>query len=422
MTGHFYRFAMLCVFTQMIVACGGGGSGDSAPAAQVTPPTPMPLAKGERILEIDVNQASDNDFAAAFNLANKIGMQSATLSLDWTLIDIGTNTGVSPTAPIFQTDPDLNFLAIANACYPNSNTRVSLTLRPITTLVTNLPDAISTLPFNDAAVIDRFKALIDFVYTQIPDLNLTSLVIGSEVDLNLTSDSQRSEYLEFYQSVSQYARDQYALLFPARPPLKISVEVTHRGLLDSATQTYYQQLNQSSDVIGVSYYPLQNGMVELPTIVHSDFDSLTALYPGKQLYFYQLGYPSGYYDMAAYAEYAAGNTSPMIGSSDLMQADFVGEVFSAWDEHINDIGLIDFTWLNDLSEAGVAETTADPAFGGTTNPAPEFVEFLRTLGLRTNAGLNGAMPGGSDKAAFSRLAQEASSRGWNDTGQVFTCL
>ncbi len=422
MTQEICRIVMLTLLAQMVLACGGGGSGETAPTPPMVPPTVSALAKGERILEIDVNQASDDDFSNAFNLANTIGMQSATLSLDWTLIDIGTNVGVNPPTPIFQTDPNLNFLAIANACYPNSNTLVSLTLRPITTLVANLPDAINTLPFNDAAVIDRFKALIDFVYTQIPNLTLTSLVIGSEVDLYLNSDTQRSEYLEFYQTVSQYARDQYLVAYPGKPPLKVSVEVTHRGLLDSATQTYYQQLNQFSDVIGVSYYPLQNGMVELPIIVHSDFDSLTALYPGKQLYFYQLGYPSGYYDVAAYPEYAAGNVSPMIGSSDIMQADFVEETFAAWDEHIDDIGLIDFTWLNDLSEAGVAETTSDPAFGGTANPAPDFVEFLRTLGLRTNAGLNGATPSGSDKAAFSRLTQETSARGWNNTGQVFTCI
>jgi len=69
--------------------------------------------------------------------------------------------------------------------------------------------------------------------------------------------------------------------------------------------------------------------------------------------------------------------------------------------------------MHDETEADVAATIANPAFGGLNNPPPDFVEFLRTLGLRTD--------GAVDKPAWSRLASGASARGWSDTGMQFTC-
>lgn len=415
-----FRVILTPLIAALAAGCGGSGGSTSEPAAAAPPPASGPVQRGSRLLEIDVTAAADGDFAGAFNLASSIGMQSISVSLDWTDIDIGTDSTTSPPVPVYQTDPDANFLAIANGCYPNSGTLVSLTLRPITTLIASRPAAIESLPFDDPQVIDRFEALIDFVYGQIPDLELSSLVIGSEVDLYLTSEARRAAYLAFYRAVSGYARDEYARRFPERPALKVAVETTHRGLLDAQTQRYYQDLNAFSDVVGVSYYPLEGGMVQPPSIVGADFDALVALYPGKPLYFYQLGYPSGYYDTAAYPELQSGTVSPVIGSSDEMQAAFVSETFDAWDAHATEIGLIDFTWLHDLSPDAVAATAAAPAFGGTSSPAPDFVEFLRTLGLRTATGPGGALDGG-DKTAFQRLREAASARGWTDTGQRLTC-
>ncbi|MFQ6006286.1 MAG: hypothetical protein ACE5OQ_12365, partial [Woeseia sp.] len=105
--------------------------------------------------------------------------------------------------------------------------------------------------------------------------------------------------------------------------------------------------------------------------------------------------------------------TPVINSSDTLQADFIKAVFSAWDVYASRIDLIGFTWMHDETEADVAVIVANPAFGGLTNPPPDFVEFLRTLGLRTDAAL--------DKPAWITLAGEAAARGWSDTGMQLTC-
>ena len=143
------------------------------------------------------------------------------------------------------------------------------------------------------------------------------------------------------------------------------------------------------------------------------FSDLLAHYSQKNLHFFQLGYPSGYYSTADYPEYAAGDVTPVIDSTAKLQADFIEAVFDSWDDHADRIDLISFTWMHDETEADVADITANPAFGGTSNPPPDLVEFLRTLGLRTDAAV--------DKPAWRTLAKEAAARGWSDTGFELTC-
>jgi hypothetical protein len=165
--------------------------------------------------------------------------------------------------------------------------------------------------------------------------------------------------------------------------------------------------------IGVSYYPLENGLLQDPSVVAQHFSDLLALYPHKNLHFFQLGYPSGYYATDAYPEYAASDVTPVIGSSAMLQSDFIEAVFDSWDEYAGRINLIGFTWMHDETEADVAAIAADPAFGGLDDPPPDFVEFLRTLGLRTDAA--------ADKPAWTTLANETAARGWSDTGFQLTC-
>ena len=88
-------------------------------------------------------------------------------------------------------------------------------------------------------------------------------------------------------------------------------------------------------------------------------------------------------------------------------------VFAAWDDHASRIDLIGFTWMHDETEADVAAITLDPAFGGLQNPPPDYVEFLRTLGLRTESA--------TDKPAWATLRDEAAARGWTDTGMTLIC-
>jgi len=339
-----------------------------------------------------------------------MGAESQTFSVDWNAIDLGSDGNGDP---IFAGGEGSELLALANACYPNSNTRISMMLRPITTLAKMAPPGFENLPFDSPAMIERFEQTLDQVFGLIPDLEITSLAIGSEIDLYLTTASLRDEWAVFYAAVAGYARDRYQALYPAKAPLLVTTEVSHKAMLDPALISYYMDLHSHSDSIGISYYPLENSLVQSPDRVALDFSDLVAQYGTKPLIFFQLGYPSGYFDAGAYDKLARGDVMPSIGSSETMQGDFIDAVFEAWDSHGDTIRLISFTWMNDETEADVAQTIANPAFGGGVTPTPEFVEFLRTLGLRTESG--------AAKAAFTRLASAASARGWADGGESFGC-
>ena len=321
--------------------------------------------KGARILGIDITMAQDNDYDAAFSIAKDIGVQEVGLFFNWDSIE---------TSPRKYDNP--NF-AIANTYYPAHNTMVSLTITPIHTNRLVVPDDLQHTNLDDPEMISRFTSMLDWVFTQIPDLDLHSLVIGSEFDVYFGTDKpQWVEYETFFKEVKAHIKK-------INPDIIVTAEVTFNGLTGDAKE-YAQSLNKYTDVIGVSYYPLNKDYtVKAPSVVHSDFDTLTTVYKGRIIYFYQLGYPS----------------STSLTSSQEKQKQFIKEVFKAWDQHASQIRLIDFTWLHDIPPEGVMECTQ---FYGVSDY--RFQEFLATLGLRTY--------NGKDKEALRALREEAKKRGW----------
>jgi hypothetical protein len=266
-------------------------------------------------------------------------------------------------------------------------------------------------------MISRFQQLLDYVFSQTNKLTFSSIVIGSECDLyfgaivppkalrlslfhnvgalnfglntfafsgdpaNFSYEdggTMWDQYRVFCKSVAQYIRD-------CKPGVKVAFEATYRGLVGSSSAEL-KSLNQFSDVVGVSYYPIRSDFsVYDPSAVKGDFETIASLYPNRNLSFYQLGYPS----------------SETLNSSEAKQKEFVEAVFQAWDANAAQIGMIDFTFLTDCSEKEIADQSK---YYGMTQA--RFSEFLRTLGLRRYPN------NGSDKPAFLALQREAKARGW----------
>jgi hypothetical protein len=276
------------------------------------------------------------------------------------------------------------WLDFANLYYPNNShfdIPVDLNIDPVETNHEELPSDISGLAFDNPVIINRFKILLDSIFKHIPDLQLSSLVIGSEIDAYLGTDSGKwGQYITFYAAVSAYART-------LRPGLKVSCEAQFAGLTTNASD-YLQKLNQYSDIIGVSYYPLYGDFtVKQPVSVASDFDNIVNQYPSKPIFFYQAGYPS----------------AQLCNSSETLQAEFIRQVFQNWDAHSDNIKMIDFTWLHDWSEEAV-KTWA--SYYGLNDSV--FLAFIGSIGLRYWDG------NGCDKASFKELQCQAKQRGYNN--------
>ncbi len=336
-------------------------------AGQITP--------DKNIICVDVNvpQNASYTYDSAFVASKNLGMTQTGLFFTWASIE--TSPGVF----------DFSYLDIANIYYPAYNTSVDLTIAPIATNHLEVPADLASYPMDNPIVINRFKILLDSIFAHIPSLQLSSLEIGSEVDVYLGSDSAKwTQYTNFYSSVSAYAKS-------LRVNVKVACEVTFDGLTGSSSN-FVQTLNTFSDLIAVSYYPLNSDFTVKPvSIIPADFAQIIELYPSKPIYFTQFGYPS----------------SAVCNSSNELQSQFIQQTFASWDQYASNIKMIDFTWMHDLSPETISYYSTYYGIADT-----KFLNFLGSIGLRTYAG------SGIDKPAYNELICQANRRGYNNINCV----
>jgi len=326
------------------------------------------VPKRDRVLGIDVNMAEDSDYDKAFGLAQSLGSEVTSLSMNWKDIE---------TAPEKYEDPGGN-LAIANIYYPQKS-KLALYIRAVDTASKMAPPDLETVPFTDRKVAERYLKMIDWVFTQIPDAELLFLSVGDEIDLMMGGDKK------LYQEFGIFLKTVREELKKKRPDLTVGFTATLFGLTERVPEELHA-LNQYSDVVLVSYYPVaENGGMKEPSAVAPDYEALIKKYPNRTIYIEQTGYP----------------TSPFLGSSEAKQREFIRETFRAWDMHALQIKYISFAWLTDLPQTSL---DAYKEYYGTTDKT--LLEFLRTLGFRTYPG------SGQDKEAFRAIQAEAKARGW----------
>ena len=335
--------------------------------AQVSPKT--------NIISIDVTQPENTTFTydSCFQKCYTIGMREIGVHQLWTSL---------------ETSPWTYYMAlmdIANIYYSAYNVSVDLNIDPIETNQLPVPSDLAKLPLDDPKMIKRFETLLDTVFKHIPKLSLSSLVIGSEVNVYLSGDTAKwGQYTRFFNTVSAYAKT-------LRKGLMVTVETTMSGLTGDDSSSI-KILNAKADYIGVSYYPLNSDFTVQPvSVVAKDLGAVVRSYPSKPIYFYQYGYPS----------------AKACKSSEQMQSDFIDETFKVWDSLSSNIKVIDFTWLHDYLPAAVKNSAA---FYGISDSA--FLGFLGSLGLRNYAG------NGSDKPAYKELVCKLSKHGFNSISCV----
>ena len=321
-------------------------------------------AAAERVLSIDVSAPHGGDYTAAFELALDAGLSEIGLSFPWTSIEIAPG--------VYENDD----LATANAFYPAYGVPVRLMISPVQTNTKVVPSDLADAPFDDPALIARFNAMLDWVATQLPNLTVAGIILGNEYDVYLGSDPAAwAAYTAFYAATAAHARRLW-------PTARISAEATLPGAVGPML-AYNQALNQHSDVLSVSYYPLNpNFTVQAPGVVQAAFDEVCALY-ALPVDFEEIGYPSGELNKSSLA----------------LQGEFVHEVFLAWDRHADQVRMVDFTWMHDVGSL-VARLIS--RFYGIRNP--RFTAYIATLGLRT--------ADGADKPAWVQLKADAAARGF----------
>ncbi len=359
--GCTYLYTLLVI--SLIILAGGCTSDTPTQTLDEQPPdVTIPVtAKGDRLLGLGLTEGAVG-FGESFNISQDLGVQVVELSLAWD--DIETAPGTY----------ENEYLNIANAFYPPNNVQVSLSINPIDTNNLRLPPDLEDKDLDDPEVIARYNKLMDYVFSRTPELDLVSVNIGNEIDGYLGDDQEKwRQYNRFYQQTSAHVRSK-------RPSVQVGTKIMFEGIMGNEART----INQHSDVVLVTYYPLnQDFSVKDPDVVHKDFDEITSFYSNRTIYFSEAGYPSSSY----------------LGSSQEQQSEFITEMFSAWDDHSEQVKFINFIWLHDIHESEVNMYTG---YYGLSSRG--FSEYLGTLGFRTYDG--------EDKKALVTLRNEATSRGW----------
>ncbi|NJM17037.1 MAG: T9SS type A sorting domain-containing protein [Bacteroidales bacterium] len=334
--------------------------------------------KGNRVLawQVDVSQA--NDYVTDFQFALDACMESAHLFYTWSGIEADTGAFDSTA---------LALLDISNAFYPAYGIKAELQLAPINTTTKETPADLMNLAIDHPRTISRFKTLLDTVFSHIPHIQLSALNIGNEHDIFFANNAQEyMAYITFLDSVVPYAKAKYKSLHAEE--LKVGSTFTFGGLTNQDTKDLCKSVNHGLDIVAVTYYPLNGDFtMKEPTVAESDFGQLAALYPdtAQPLYFVECGYSS----------------STTCNSSEEKQKQFFENVFTAWDTHANNI-----KYLTIFKSTDWSQETAEgfQAYYGINDI--RFVEYLRTLGVRTYEET------GNNKLAYNAILCQLSARGW----------
>lgn len=322
-----------------------------------------------------VSQPEDQDFEAAYQYALEACMSTIHISFLWNALRPDTNSW-GPAR--------IELLNIADIYFPLFNTKMELQIQVTNTVTDEMPAELLDLPYDHPLVISQFKRTLDTIFAHIPNSRLASLNIGNESDVLWGADEIKyQQFATFLAAVKPYAQGLY--MGTQGDTLSVGTTFTWNGLTHPVIGPLCQQTNTVGDHISVTYYGIDNDFhVRPPTDVISDLNALITLYPGsKPVRFAEIGYP----------------TSAVCNSSEQLQSEFVQAMFTAWDEHADRIDYLGYFLTTDWDQATV-DTLG--VYYGITNPP--FLEYLRTLGLRTNPG------GGTNKLAYNTLLCELDAR------------
>ena len=263
---------------------------------------------------------------------------------------------------------------------------VVITIAPFETANNRIPKDLKQLPYDHAQVMERWRKFIDWVYEVTNGLDVMAIVLGNEFDIHLSFQAANgnNKWNKFESMAAQ--TKSYVKSLNRWQSAPFALETTYHGLT-GLYQPELQRINQLADIIGVSYYPVDENLVHEPTILGKHLIDLFKIYPHKKIDFYQYGYPS----------------STRINGSLEKQRQFIEETFKQWDLYHDKIRLITFTWLYEVQQVHINSMSTDTL--GDINPSQAFVEFLGSLGLH-------GKKVDSEKPAFQELKKQLKLRGW----------
>ncbi len=350
----------------LLISCGGGGGSTNF--------SPQQILQGARVVGMDIKEVPTVTFDTAYNAAIAIGVRETSVSLDWGILEPTVGNYV-------DTIPD-----IINIFYPPQTGELTIIIRPLDTPGTRYPsDLIGN--FDDPAVITAFENFLIHLHSRLTTLNASGklkwIQVGNEIDADLGADATKwAQWKVFFDAVKTKINSLW-------PDVEVSSIIQFGAIQNQNILNQYLSLLPSLDNAVITYYPLESDFTIRPTnTVATDFDLMVSAIPNKNIILQECGYPSSAINI----------------SSEAQQADFISEIFKAWDKHISRFSIIDFSWQYDISDAEASQFVIDFGLSGTVNEN-EFKNYLSSIGLSNN--------NATEKLALQRLRDELQIRQWN---------
>jgi len=261
-------------------ACGSGG--ETTPA-QPTATKPGVLAISA-LPRLDPFPATAAQYVAlateAFDLVYGAGARGQMTTFTWSALE--------PTQGTYDASKFGDLAAAIDQAQSHAMTQF-VGIQIINTTAREVPADLAGQAFDSPAVTSRFRSLLDRVVA--PNRGkIRFLSIGNEVDAYLRANpAQWANYKRFYADATQYAHS-------LDPAIQVGVTGTADGAL-TLSATELQDLNAGSDVMILTYYPLQSDAsgtitVRDPGVVAGDFNRMLQFAGGRRLVMQEVGYPA----------------------------------------------------------------------------------------------------------------------------------
>lgn len=212
--------------------------------------------------------------------------------------------------------------------------------------------------WNDPKMKERMIGILDKIFPQFAKNEITFFAFGNEVDVYFDQHKNEiKDFLELRATVDQYLRKKY-------PHVILGVTTTFDGLENNRT-SIVTEIQKDNKFIFMTYYPMNNLQVKSPQSPFEDFTKIIAFAKGRKILLQEAGYPS----------------SPINGSSEKAQAEFIVALFKAWEQNASQIIFISYFLQSDFSDSICNDFVKyyNLPIEGKDNP---FKSFLCSLGLQ----------------------------------------
>lgn len=242
----------------------------------------------------------------------------------------------------------------------NYNLKYHLSIKNPATNVNHVPSEYTGMNFRDTVLKNAYyqfaKRLIDS-FANVVDY----LSVGVESDFYFKNHpNEIEEFTELFSSISDYVHLNY-------PKIKISSAITFiYGI--KTNDTLWQSIKDFSDVLCITYWPLKNDFTVISTAITdiaTDMNTLIQKAGLKPIIIKEWGFPS----------------SKLVNSSDLIQSNFVKEMFR---QTINkpQIEGVEWTFLADFNSSTINSWSSFYQIN-----SDEFKGYVGSLGLMDTLGI-----------------------------------